>query len=162
MDNKLQTQQINQLNVLLKRNIQVMQQQSLQIGLFNTMLNASNDEPENNSFIHQLTDLLLMRMSKQNRYSDDEMIITDEAIQPFDIAKVEHDDGDEFFCIVAIQTLSCFSAVRYIQGISIIKENTTYSKTAIDIHYFNSSYIRTITELEAIEFRQAMEMGYAT
>lgn len=104
------------------------------------------------SFINAYVDLLLARMAKENRFSDDDNEI--EIFKVNDIVKIEDDEGYSFAVFDStIPTL--FDHSQFItldRGVWGMASRGLYNNCKI--------YSRTITELEAVEFRAAMEAVY--
>lgn len=120
----------------------------------------SRDIPQNLSdyftgktnFITAYVDLLLARMAKENRFSDDDNEI--ELFKVNDIIKIEDDEGYSFAVFDSIiPTLPDYSQfITLDRGVWGMANRGLYKNCKI--------YSRTITELEAVEFRKAMEAVY--
>lgn len=109
-----------------------------------------------NSFITGCVDLLLARMAKEERFSDDENKLGFESIKPFDVVQYKGTKGLEWYCVVVkkySQKTEMSHMIRFDE--SGIYYNNGNLEAATDF-----GNIRTITELEAVEFRKAMEAVY--
>lgn len=109
-----------------------------------------------NSFITSLVDLLLARMAKEERFSDDENRISETAIEPFDVI-VMSVYGGQIYYIVNYSDQERFD-VSF--GIISNLQGELCDVSADNYFWHGVHKTRTITELEAVEFRKAMEAVY--
>ena len=105
------------------------------------------------SFISAYVDLLLARMAKEGRFSDGEKDIDD--FKPQDIIKIEDDDSFSY-------AIWNSNSPKIYQGYAfIVTQNNSKWLSQSHNAYANALISRrTITELEAVEFRAAMEAVY--
>lgn len=104
------------------------------------------------SFISAYVDLLLARMAKEERFRGDEE-------EPFfvnDVVTVDLITGDKCFGVVATTHNPCRIAISH----SISKQHGRWLRQPLLGLDANFVKIRPITELEALEFRKAMEAVY--
>lgn len=109
-----------------------------------------------NSFITGLVDLLLARMAKEERFSDDENRINYTAIEPFDVI-VMSVYGGQIYYVVSYSDQERFD-VSF--GIVSNLQGELCGSSADNYFWHGVHKARTITELEAVEFRKAMEAVY--
>ena len=104
-------------------------------------------------FITAYVDLLLARMAKEGRFSDGEKDIDD--FKPQDIIKIEDDDSFSY-------AVWNSNSPKIYQGYAfIVTQNNSKWLSQSHNAYANALISRrTITELEAVEFRAAMEAVY--
>ena len=104
-------------------------------------------------FITAYVDLLLARMAKEGRFSDGEKDIDD--FKPQDIIKIEDDDSFSY-------AIWNSNSPKIYQGYAfIVTQNNSKWLSQSHNAYANALISRrTITELEAVEFRAAMEAVY--
>ena len=104
-------------------------------------------------FITAYVDLLLARMAKEGRFSDGEKDIDD--FKPQDIIKIEDDDSFSY-------AIWNSNSPKIYQGYAfIVTQNNSKWLSQSHNAYANALISRrTITELEAVEFRKAMEAVY--
>lgn len=104
-------------------------------------------------FIAAYVDLLLARMAKEGRFSDGEKDIDD--FKPQDIIKIEDDDSFSY-------AIWNSNSPKIYQGYAfIVTQNNSKWLSQSHNAYANALISRrTITELEAVEFRAAMEAVY--
>lgn len=104
-------------------------------------------------FITAYVDLLLARMAKEERFSDDEKDIDD--FKPQDIVKIEDDDSFSY-------AIWNSNSSKIYQGYAFIvtKNNSKWLSQSHNAYANALISRRTITELEAVEFRKAMEAVY--
>ena len=106
-------------------------------------------------FITAYVDLLLARMAKEGRFSDDDSQSSND-LTVNDLITFQSRDSD-FTCFAIVDktknTLVWASRVVELSGV----ERRHRTGTIID---FEEQNARTITELEAVEFRKAMEAVY--
>ena len=104
-------------------------------------------------FITAYVDLLLARMAKEGRFSDGEKDIDD--FKPQDIVKIEDDDSFSY-------AVWNSNSPKIYQGYAfIVTQNNSKWLSQSHNAYANALISRrTITELEAVEFRKAMEAVY--
>ena len=109
-------------------------------------------------FITAYVDLLLARMAHTQSFSDDDELVT--FFEPFDVITFE-DYGVERKNFAVVQT-PCVTTMEHMRiNFNIAQDtngNWSESKSIFpNVRTFN---FRTITELEAVEFRKAMEAVY--
>ena len=109
-------------------------------------------------FITAYVDLLLARMAHTQSFSDDDELVT--FFEPFDVITFE-DYGVERKNFAVVQT-PCVTTMEHMRiNFNIAQDtngNWSESKSIFpNVRTFN---FRTITELEAVEFRAAMEAVY--
>ena len=104
-------------------------------------------------FITAYVDLLLARMANEERFSDGEKDIDD--FKPQDIIKIEDDDSFSY-------AIWNSNSPKIYQGYAfIVTQNNSKWLSQSHNAYANALISRrTITELEAVEFRAAMEVVY--
>ena len=104
-------------------------------------------------FITAYVDLLLARMANEDRFSDGEKDIDD--FKPQDIIKIEDDDSFSY-------AIWNSNSPKIYQGYAfIVTQNNSKWLSQSHNAYANALISRrTITELEAVEFRAAMEAVY--
>lgn len=104
-------------------------------------------------FVTAYVDLLLARMAKEGRFSDGEKDIDD--FKPQDIIKIEDDDSFSY-------AVWNSNSPKIYQGYAfIVTQNNSKWLSQSHNAYANALISRrTITELEADEFRKAMEAVY--
>lgn len=109
-------------------------------------------------FITAYVDLLLARMAHTQSFSDDDDVVT--FFDGFDVVTFE--DGDiKQKCFAVVQT-PCITVSGHMRvNFSISKDvNGDWVENKIIFPLVRAWNFRTITELEAVEFRKAMEAVY--
>ena len=105
-------------------------------------------------FIIAYVDLLLARMAKEDRYSDgQEMQIRQ--LKPFDVVIVLDINGRSFQIVDRV-----INHEYLISGFVLLGESYGVHPDELAPRKSRFYQIRTITELEAVEFRKAMEAVY--
>ena len=112
-------------------------------------------------FIIAYVDLLLARMAKEDRYSDDDCVGEFPAPDAPDVCIYSRDGESENFAIILGKETSGYSTRLFTWVLG--SGDNSFGFFHLDDTDFSSeseSWLRTITELEAIEFRAAMEAVY--
>ena len=112
-------------------------------------------------FITAYVDLLLARMAKEDRYSDHDCVGEFPAPDAPDVCIYSRDGENEQFAIILGKETSGYST-RLFTWVLGGRKNS-FSFFHLDDTDFSSeseSWLRTITELEAVIFRKAMEVVY--
>ena len=106
-------------------------------------------------FITAYVDLLLARMAKEERFSngDDDCC---NSLKPFDVAIFETNRTKN----LGIVEVNCLSVGRIGILYNVAEINGAWQDFGSDIFNLCDHNFRTITELEAVEFRAAMEAVY--
>ena len=112
-------------------------------------------------FITAYVDLLLARMAKEDRYSDDDCVGEFPAPDAPDVCIYSRDGESEHFAIILGKETSGYST-RLFTWVLGSRENSFgfFNLDDTDFSSESESWLRTITELEAVEFRAAMEVVY--
>lgn len=113
------------------------------------------------SFISAYVDLLLARMAKEDRYSDDDCVGEFPAPDAPDVCIYSRDGESEHFAIILGKETSGYST-RLFTWVLGSRDNSFgfFNLDDTDFSSESESWLRTITELEAVEFRAAMEAVY--
>ena len=112
-------------------------------------------------FITAYVDLLLARMAKEDRYSDDDCVGEFPAPDAPDVCIYSRDGESEHFAIILGKETSGYST-RLFTWVLGSRDNSFgfFNLDDTDFSSESESWLRTITELEAVEFRKAMEAVY--
>lgn len=112
-------------------------------------------------FITAYVDLLLARMAKEDRYSDDDCVGEFPAPDAPDVCIYSRDGESEHFAIILGKETSGYST-RLFTWVLGSRDNSFgfFNLDDTDFSSESESWLRTITELEAVEFRAAMEAVY--
>ena len=103
------------------------------------------------SFISAYVDLLLARMAKEERFSDAVCVEESKAVKDYDVIVFEYDSK----CVYAVVN----QAFDYRIFVTVCAELDLTPMSCFEVDT-NIAVVRTITELEAVEFRKAMEAVY--
>ncbi len=103
------------------------------------------------SFITAYVDLLLARMANEERFSDAVCVEESKAVKDYDVIVFEYDSK----CVYAVVN----QAFDYRIFVTVCAELDLIPMSCFEVDT-NIVVVRTITELEAVEFRKAMEAVY--
>ena len=103
------------------------------------------------SFISAYVDLLLARMANEERFSDAVCVEESKAVKDYDVIVFEYDSK----CVYAVVN----QAFDYRIFVTVCAELDLIPMSCLEVDT-NIVVVRTITELEAVEFRKAMEAVY--
>lgn len=123
--------------------------------------NLSDYFTDKTPFITAYVDLLLARMAKEDRYSDDDCVGEFPAPDAPDVCIYSRDGESEHFAIILGKETSGYST-RLFTWVLGSRDNSFgfFNLDDTDFSSESESWLRTITELEAVEFRKAMEAVY--
>ena len=102
-------------------------------------------------FITAYVDLLLARMANEERFSDAVCVEESKAVKDYDVIVFEYDSK----CVYAVVN----QAFDYRIFVTVCAELDLIPMSCLEVDT-NIVVVRTITELEAVEFRAAMEAVY--
>ena len=102
-------------------------------------------------FITAYVDLLLARMANEERFSDAVCVEESKAVKDYDVIVFEYDSK----CVYAVVN----QAFDYRIFVTVCAELDLIPMSCFEVDT-NIAVVRTITELEAVEFRKAMEAVY--
>ena len=102
-------------------------------------------------FITAYVDLLLARMANEERFSDAVCVEESKAVKDYDVIVFEYDSK----CVYAVVN----QAFDYRIFVTVCAELDLIPMSCLEVDT-NIVVVRTITELEAVEFRKAMEAVY--
>ena len=112
-------------------------------------------------FITAYVDLLLARMAKEDRYSDHDCVGEFPAPDAPDVCIYSRDGENEQFAIILGKETSGYSTRLFTWVLGDRKNSFGFfNLDDTDFSSESESWLRTITELEAVEFRAAMEAVY--
>lgn len=112
-------------------------------------------------FITAYVDLLLARMAKEDRYSDHDCVGEFPAPDAPDVCIYSRDGENEQFAIILGKETSGYSTRLFTWVLGGRKNSFGFfNLDDTDFSSESESWLRTITELEAVEFRKAMEAIY--
>lgn len=112
-------------------------------------------------FITAYVDLLLARMAKEDRYSDHDCVGEFPAPDAPDVCIYSRDGENEQFAIILGKETSGYSTRLFTWVLGDRKNSFGFfNLDDTDFSSESESWLRTITELEAVIFRKAMEAVY--
>lgn len=108
-------------------------------------------------FITAYVDLLLARMAHTQSFSDDDDIVT--FFEPFDVITFDDINQSKSYAIVLTSTLTPTGRIT-LSNYMVFEDKVKWTLYANEQFKSREYNFRTITELEAVEFRKAMEAVY--
>ena len=108
-------------------------------------------------FITAYVDLLLARMAHTQSFSDDDDIVT--FFEPFDVITFDDINQSKSYAIVLTSTLTPTGRIT-LSNYMVFEDKVKWTLYANEQFKSREYNCRTITELEAVEFRAAMEAVY--
>lgn len=108
-------------------------------------------------FITAYVDLLLARMAHTQSFSDDDDIVT--FFEPFDVITFDDINQSKSYAIVLASTLTPTGRIT-LSNYMVFEDKVKWTLYANEQFKSREYNFRTITELEAVEFRKAMEAVY--
>ena len=108
-------------------------------------------------FITAYVDLLLARMAHTQSFSDDDDIVT--FFEPFDVITFDDINQSKSYAIVLTSTLTPNGRI-ILSNYMVFEDKVKWTLYANEQFKSREYNFRTITELEAVEFRAAMEAVY--
>lgn len=108
-------------------------------------------------FITAYVDLLLARMAHTQSFSDDDDIVT--FFEPFDVITFDDINQSKSYAIVLTSTSTPTGRIT-LSNYMVFEDKVKWTLYANEQFKSREYNFRTITELEAVEFRAAMEAVY--
>lgn len=113
------------------------------------------------SFISAYVDLLLARMAKEDRFSDDDCVGEFPAPDAHDVCIYCRDGESEQFAVILAKEISGYSTRLFTWVLGGRKNSFGFfNLDDTDFSSDSESWLRTIAQAEAADFRQAMEVVY--